>query len=78
MKRLVAEAAIAGLLLGVLFPFFDTALNAPHLTRIAYLSYFQLVLCPVLGAICAFAFRRNFVEVVPNVNIRTVNKQMDN
>jgi hypothetical protein len=67
MKRLLAEAAAAGFLLGILFPFFDSAVNSPPFQRIGVLlTPLQLLLSLVLSIacalICALVFRKHFME----------------
>jgi membrane associated rhomboid family serine protease len=74
-RRLIVEAAIAGLLLGILFPIFDSALNSPHFQRIGVLlTPLQLLLSLILGVtcalICALVFRKCFIEV-PALHMRS-------
>ena len=67
-KRLLIESAIAGFLLGCLFPFFDLAQNSLLLRERPQLLVIpgQLLFYPVVGVmcalICALAFRRSFTE----------------
>jgi len=66
-KRLLAESAIAGLLMGCLFPFFDAAVNSVFLKSFQPLVIpGQIILYPVLGIpcalICALVVRRNFIQ----------------
>jgi hypothetical protein len=68
LKRLLVEAAVAGFLLGALFPFFDSAVNSPPFQKIGVLlTPLQLLLCLVLGIVCALTctlvFRKHFMEV---------------
>ncbi len=53
-KRLLAESAIAGFLMGCLFPFFDAAVNSFFLKSFQPLVIpGQIILYPVLGIPCA-------------------------
>lgn len=57
LRRLLAEAAVVGLLLGVFFPLLHVTMN-----------WTQVFFCVVLGApcamVCAFVFRRHFLTAV--------------
>jgi hypothetical protein len=55
VKRLLAEAGIAGFLLGALFPFFDNLVTARRFSTSTLLSPIQFLLSPALGVVCALA-----------------------
>jgi len=66
-KRLLGEAAVAGLLLGGIFPLFDGAVNSPSFQRIGVLlnpiqMFFCVVFSIVCALICALVFRDRFIE----------------
>jgi hypothetical protein len=65
--RLLIEAALAGLLMGCLFPLFDAALNSPSLQSFkSWLNPAQIMFCVPVSITCALfcglAFRRHFVH----------------
>ena len=66
-KRLLAESAIAGSLMGCLFPFFDAAMNSYFLKSFQpFVIPGQIFLYPVLGIpcalICALVFRSYLIQ----------------
>ena len=67
LKRLLVEAAVAGFLIGILFPFFDSAVNSPPFQKIGVLlTPLQLLLSLpfsiACALICALVFRKHFME----------------
>jgi hypothetical protein len=66
-KRLIVESSLAGFFLGALFPWFDGLVNWHRFGfGIGGMSVIQLILCPLLGLMCALAcalvFRKNLIE----------------
>ena len=66
-RRLLVESAIAGLLMGALFPFLDAAANSSPITSISpSRNPAQILLCLALSIACAllwaFVFRKRFVH----------------
>jgi hypothetical protein len=65
-KRLLVEAAVAGFLLGMLYPVFDSAMNSPHFQKPGVFMnpiqiFFSVVLCTAWALICALVFRKRFI-----------------
>ncbi|HME36135.1 MAG TPA: hypothetical protein VKF84_12940 [Candidatus Sulfotelmatobacter sp.] len=67
IKRFLIESALAGMVLGCMFPVFDAAVNSPSFGSFRlWLNPAQIVFCVPAGItcalICALAFRRRVIQ----------------